>query len=85
MSDNTQTVIVYRNRVEHDLYEHGLIFPIIMFVCITCILAVSLHKLLDLVSKKQRWTQWSTQYKWLSYAAIGLSVVLGGYSATFFL
>lgn len=76
----TQSVIVYRNRVEHDLYENGLIFPIVVFVLVTAAMAVILSSIGEWVAKKCKWSLYSWQRTWVSYAAVGFSVVLGAFA-----
>ena len=55
----TQTHIVYRNRIEHDLYESGLLVPIVFAMIAFVVAFVSIHWI---VQKFAGWRVSQSQY-----------------------
>ena len=46
----TQTHIVYRNRIEHDVYESGLLIPIVLAMVAFLVVFVTTQKIVEKVA-----------------------------------
>lgn len=81
----TQSIIVYRNPLEQQIWESGMVGPIFVFVVLTVAFVLILSKLGDKIAKKMGWSMFSTQFKWLGYAELVLGVFLAGFLVSFLL
>ncbi len=82
--NTTQSIIVYRNPIEQQLWESGMIFNVIVFMVLAVFLCVVSAKLVDRYTVK-RYQPWgvmrSRRAEYIMYAALAASVGIAGYVA----
>ena len=70
MNPNTQSIIVYRNPMEQQIWESGLVAPII---CTGIVFIIALVMIMAIVDKTQRIMKRRINGNWITYVAMALS------------